>query len=73
MDDELPIQSWKLKPESAMSLKEKQVYEVTSLEQQLNKIAKKYGQATANNLIVRITNPDPWLETFYEKWTTFTP
>lgn len=56
-----------------MSLKEKQVYEVTSLEQQLNKIAKKYGQATANNLIVRITNPDPWLETFYEKWTTFTP
>lgn len=70
---QLPNQLWALKTDFAMPLKEKQVYVVRSLEEQLGEIVRKHGQEEANNLKKLINDPVPWLKKFYEKWATFTP
>ena len=64
-----PEIKWTLKP----TLKANQVYVVRSLEEQLNMIKRDHGEAAAQDLYRRYTNPDPWLKEFYKKWATFTP
>lgn len=56
-----------------MSLLSGQVYEIRTLEDQLNVIGEKYGEEVKRQIHERITYPSPWLAELYRKWERFVP